>query len=233
MLFRSAVSADPDGYFARMPVVNRAMRGLMITEPARPNLLRYPGALLTDSSDSVCSATDAEGNAAAATGLAIGIPLVNSRDSSGAETITWVPVLEELRAAADAECPMRGPFRLTPYVGAMDTCGALTSDPVVDRGLAAVRVNYPYQAAALSAFVPAQATDVYPNPPNLASVISANDSGVSETNTTPGGLIDDGGVGPYAGPYGLGRQLAFAGRVVRPFRRLISVQAIYRREAVE
>jgi hypothetical protein len=46
-------------------------------------------------------------------------------------------------------------------------------------------------------------------------------------------LLDDGGVGPYAGAYGLGRQLALGGRTVRPFRKLISAQAIYRREVVE
>src|SRR5262249_45701491 len=35
-----AVASDPDGYFAAMPVVNRALRALMITEPSRPNLVR-------------------------------------------------------------------------------------------------------------------------------------------------------------------------------------------------
>ena len=43
-----AVAADPDGYFAAMPVVNRALRSLMISEPSRPGLLRYAGALLSD-----------------------------------------------------------------------------------------------------------------------------------------------------------------------------------------
>jgi len=40
-------------------------------------------------------------------------------------------------------------------------------------------------------------------------------------------------VGPYAGTFGLGRQLALAGRTVRPFRKVVSAQAIYRREVVE
>ena len=31
-----AVAPDPDGFFAAMPVVNRALRTLMITEPSRP-----------------------------------------------------------------------------------------------------------------------------------------------------------------------------------------------------
>ncbi|MBI4887199.1 MAG: pilus assembly protein [Acidobacteria bacterium] len=226
-----AVAPDPDGYFAAMPVVNRAVRTLMITEPSRPNLLRYAGALLSDDTGAACSAVGPNG-AAAPTGLTVGIPLVNSRDAGGVESITWVPVLEEIRSAQDAECPLRGPFSLI-YLASQDECGPLDADPLPDRGLAAVRMNYPYQAATLSGFQPSPPTDSDPIPPNIANVILAEDGGVQQTNTAPGAPIDDGAVGPYAGPFGLGRQLALAGRTVRPFRKLISVQAIYRREAVE
>ena len=37
------------------------------------------------------------------------------------------------------------------------------------------------------------------------------------------------GTGPYSGAYGLGEHLAL-GQSLRPFRRLISAQAIFRRE---
>lgn len=226
-----AVAPDPDGYFAAMPVVNRTMRALMITEPARPNILRYAGALMADESGAACSAIGPNGQASP-TGLTVGIPLVNERDPNGAETITWVPVLQEIRAAQDADCPLRGPFSLL-YQPNADECGPLAADPVPDRGLAAVRVNYPYQAAALSGFQSPPPTDFDPLPPNVANFIVADDGSVQATNAAPGGLLDDGAVGPYAGPYGLGRQFALAGRTVRPFRKLISAQAIYRREAVE
>jgi hypothetical protein len=56
---------------------------------------------------------------------------------------------------------------------------------------------------------------------------------VQSLNDAPGGPLDDGAIGPYAGQFGLGRQLALAGRTLRPFRKLISAQAIYRREVVE
>src|ERR1041385_6642454 len=56
-----AVALDPDVYFAAMPVVNRAMRTLMITEPARPNILRYAGALMTDDTGAACSAMGPNG----------------------------------------------------------------------------------------------------------------------------------------------------------------------------
>jgi hypothetical protein len=158
--------------------------------------------------------------------------MVVAREGTSTESIAWVPVLQEIRAAADADCPARGPFSLL-YLAAQDDCGGLDADPLPDRGLAAVRVNYPYQAATLSGFFPSQPTEADPIPPNLANVIVADDGAVIETNAAPGGVFDDGAVGPYAGPYGLGRQLAFAGRAVRPFRKLISAQAIYRREVVE
>lgn len=227
-----AVATDPDGFFAAMPVVNRALRSLMISEPERPTMLRYPGALLSDNTNAPCSAIGPNGQAAA-TGLTVGIPLVQERDASGVETITWVPVLEEIRAARDRDCPARGAFSLI-YLPGNDDCGPLATDPVPNRGIAAVRVNYPYQAAMLSAFRPAAPTDTDPLPPNWGNVVTADDGSVQETNAAPGGpLGDSAATGTYSGRFGLGRQLAFAGREVRPFRRLVSAQAIYRREVYQ
>lgn len=226
-----AVASDPEGFFAALPVVNKALRTLMISEPLRPNLLRYPGALLTDGGGVGCSAVGPNGTAAP-TGFTVGIPLVESRDGAGVETITWVPVVQEIRATRDSDCPARGPFSLI-YLPAQDDCGPLDADPIADRGLAAVRVNYPYQAAMLSAYQPSPPTDTDPVPPNMRNFIVADDGGVQQTNVAPGGPVDDGAIGPYAGPFGLGRQLALAGRTVRPFRRLVSAQAIFRREVFE
>ena len=192
-----------------MPVVNRALRALMITEPARPNILRYAGALMVDETGAACSTIGPNGQAAP-TGLTVGIPLVESRDPGGAEAIRWVPVMEEIRAAQDAACPARGPFSLL-YVSAADECGALDTDPMPDRGLAAVRINYPYQAATLSGYQ-STPSDIDPIPPNIANFITADDGAVQQLNDPPGGLLDDGAIGPYAGQYGLGRQLALAGR---------------------
>jgi hypothetical protein len=227
-----AVAPDPDGYFAAMPVVNKAVRTLMITEPSQPTILRYAGALVGDGSGAACSAVGPNGQAAP-TGLTVAIPLVESRDANGAETISWVPVMEEIRARQDAACPSRGPFSLV-YVPTADDCGALQADPLPDRGLAAVRINYPYQAATLSGFRPSAPSDVDPLPPNIGNVIVAEDGSVQQIGDAPGPPFDDGApTGAYAGPFGLGRQFALAGRTVRPFRKLISAQAVYRREVVE
>ena len=82
--------------------------------------------------------------------------------------------------------------------------------------------------------IPSLPTDTDPLPPNRANPILADDGGVQQTNDAPGGLLgDDDTVGPYAGAFGLGRQLALAGNVVRPFRKLVSAQAIFRREVFE
>jgi TadE-like protein len=229
-----AVAPDPDGFFAAMPLVNRALRTLMITEPSRPTLLRYAGALLSEGTGAQCSAVGPNGQAAA-TGLTVGIPLVDSRIGTGAETITWVPVVQEIRATQDSDCPTRGAFSLV-YLAAADGCGPLPPDDprVTNRGLAAVRINYPYQAATLSGFRSSPPTDTDPLPPNASNPIVADD-GVEQTNTAPGAPIDDDptAVGAYAGPFGLGRQLALAGQTVRPFRKLISAQAIFRREVFQ
>jgi hypothetical protein len=192
--------------------------------------VRYPGALLADDAGLACSAIGPYGEASP-TGFAVGIPLLN-RDNGG-ESVTWVSVLQEIRPAQDSDCPARGPFSLV-YLAAQDDCGPLDADPSATRGVAAVRVNYPYQAAMLSGFRPSAPTVSDPIPPNIGNPILADDGSIQETNVPPGGLLDDGGsVGAYAGPYGLGRQLALAGQVVRPFRRLVSAQAIQRREVFE
>lgn len=231
-----AVAADPDGFFAAMPVVNRTLRSLMITEPSRPNLLRYAGALVSDLTGAACSAVGPNGQASA-TGLTVGIPLVNARGADGVETITWVPVVQEIRGAIDADCPARGPFSLA-YLDTEDECGPLDAEQVAnlvpDRGLAAVRINYPYQAAMLSGFRASAPTPDDPLPPNVANVIIADDAGVQQVNAAPGVPLDDGAAaGAYAGAFGLGRQLAMAGKTVRPFRKLVSAQAIFRREVFE
>jgi len=185
--------------------------------------------LLSDDVGVACSAIGPFGEASP-TGFTVGIPLVNT--ANGGESITWVSVLEEIRPTQEDDCPSRGPFSLV-YLAAQDDCGGLDADPSPTRGVAAVRVNYPYQAAMLSGFR-SSPTVTDPFAPNIANPIPADDGFVQENNTPPGGLLDDGGaIGTYAGVYGLGRQLALAGRVVRPFRRLVSAQAIQRREVFE
>jgi hypothetical protein len=149
--------------------------------------------------------------------LTVAIPQT-ALDADGKETVRWVGVLEEITVGgAD------GPFSLTSAAVAP-----------AQRGLVALRVNYPYQAATMTAYVP-NGFD-----PNLANPIEEGDVKVVGGNAggdllppPPDDAHNPDNFGAYKGPYGLGRMLALGGKTVRPFRRLISGQAIYRREVFQ
>ncbi len=190
----------------QLPVLNKMLRPLMIFDSSNGRrLLRYPGALLTDASTP--------------SGLTVGIPYVEGRDAQGVETIRWVPVIEEIK---NPNFPAASPFSMT------------TPAAMPERGLVAIRINYPYQAAMMSAYQSSGLPPGAPRPPNLSNRIQAIDGSVTELNAAPGdGFVPDSGLaGPYAGKYGLGRMYV-AGDTVRPFRRLLTAQMIFRREVFE
>jgi hypothetical protein len=205
---------DLDVVFAALPVANQMLRAAMIVDtpvvdgtPRR--LLRYPGALLR-AAPGACP-PDVE--------FTVGIPRVDGRAADGTETITWVDVIEEIRP--DPALPSTGPFSLAP------TPESPEGQP---RGVVAVRINYPYQAAMLSGFRTSAAGVAEPN---ADLRIKADDAGVVETSAPlRGTTLADDRAAPYAGPFGLGTQLAFA-ESLRPFRRLLVGQAVFRREVFE
>jgi len=189
--------AGLDVFFASMPVVNRALRPLMITSNVdvggnTRRLLHVPG-VITDSPTSP-------------SGLTVVIPRIDSRDAAtGVETgITLVDVIEEVRPPGDPL--LTSPFRVS------------------NGGLAAIRVNVPYQSATLTAYTPA--TQVTPQGEPVNTPVLASDPGGGGYRIVGPGPD---GAGPYSGTYGLGEQYVL-GRSVRPFRRLVSAQALFRRE---
>ncbi len=143
------------------------------------------------------------------TGLTVGIPLVTSRSDTGVETIRWVPVLEEIENDDNLD-----PFNID------------------NGGVVALRINCPVQSPAMSGFRP---NADGPFEPTVGQPNLADDDGVIELNEAPGDLteapLQSGGIlaGTYGGQYGLGAQGVMV-QTVRPFRRVISAQAIYRRE---
>lgn len=175
-----STDASIEAGFGAMPLVNRALRPLFITDtipgPGGADLpvLRYPGALVVD--------------AAAPLGVSVKIPKLQAGGGYAA-----LEVLAEVRADAAS-----GPFS--------------AAAPVAPNGIAAVLVNYPFQAATLSGFAQQPAGE-----PNAGFVIEA-------PADTP--------IGTYSGDNGLGAQYAFA-KKVRPFRRLLTGQAFFRREVME
>lgn len=108
---------------------------------------------------------------------------------------------------------------------------------VVRGGTVALRINYPYQSAVMSSFEDADSGES-----NVDKVISADDSRLSDGSLGRYTLRIDhnaymsDATNIHGGRFGMGRQFALpserVGRFgVRPFRKVISAQAIYRREA--
>lgn len=204
------------------PVLNQQLATMMIVDrpdfdgdgtPDR-NFIRYPGALLVDTTKP--------------TGYTVGIPLVVSRADDGVETIRWINVVEEIEPA-DVNDPKHDPFSVA---------------NTITRGIVALRINYPFQSASMSSFRPNAAGKFKPT---IGQPNAADDGVLDELNPTdrPGdlsgaSLVSSGEdpiyAGTYGGQYGLGAQGALGSelltgrRPVRPFRRVISAQAIYRRE---
>lgn len=195
-----------------MPPVNRILVPTMVISRVNGRtLLRYPGALITSPT--------------APSGYTVKIPIVTARGPDGVESLRWVNVVEDMQAGDDAAGPgdPTDPFSVV--------------SP--ERGLVALRINYPYQAATMTAFQPVVNGSAQGN---LNAPIVADDSRVDAESPPGGDLIapDAPGPGLYGGPhggaYGLGElgalnspQLA-NGLPLRPFRRVISAQAVARRE---
>lgn len=191
------------------PALNRMLTPLMIRErltlgSGEREYFHYPGAILRNQNFD-------PGDPFNAYEYTVAIPKVVSRDStSGAETIEWVAVVEEVRPTEYATDPASAPFSMT-------STGR-------ERGMVALRVNYPFQAASMSAFLPAGT--------GVNTPIQADDDAVNAASTPSGTALlggNPGGNNTYSGPYGLGRQYAL-GQEVRPFRRLLSAQSMFGRE---
>jgi len=189
-----------------LPVVNQALVPVMFTQDiGGAPHLRYPGALVNSPT--------------APSGLTVEIPVVVSRDTTtdgmggndeGTETIRWAPVVEEVGD---------DPFQISSPEG----------------GLVVLRVNLPYQSAAMTS---TRAERGFDNPtygfPNVA-----NDGGVTEQNAPSGALFEDPDTPvTYDGPYGLGRNFARGSPANpnaqwRPYRKLLTAQVVARREVFE
>jgi len=217
-------NGDVDAFFQGKPLVNQMLRPLMIFETVTlgggggtKSYLHYPGALVTNNTTGVTTVV---------------IPLVNVSQNpvsspprlqpydDDATNVQWIPVVEEV---------LQGPT------------GTVSAFPASQGGIVALRINYPYQAAMLSGFKPQTPTASDPNPPNMSNPIIADNEAAFDSMTptiTAGGTTttytyltqDDPTVaGTYAGRAGLGRQFGFT-MTVRPFRRVVSMQAVFRRE---
>lgn len=188
-----------------LPSVNRMLLPLMIRERmdlggGERDYLRYPGAVMR-------VVNPAPGESL----YTVAIPRVLSRASTGAEEIDWVPVVEEVRPSAN---PAEAPFSVV-------STGR-------QRGLVCLRINYPYQAATLSAY----RVTTNPDGSVVNTPIEASDDGVVQAAAPPAGLtLANPTSDPSAnsGRYGMGEHYAL-NLTLRPYRRLLSAQSMFRRE---
>ena len=193
------------------PIINQLLYPAMIVQSGDQvyngdpthQYLHFPGAV-------PCS--DNSSDQYASTRTVWCVAEVTARQADGTETIKWRPVIEEMQPSQP---------------GQPDAFSVSSSQG----GVVSLRINYGYQSAAMSAYQPQQNWPPEPNGPAL----TANDAGVTvDANSpyTPTGSAPASAAGTYSGQYGLGTQYAW-GKSVRPFRSLISAQAIYRREVFQ
>lgn len=184
----------------QLPIVNQLLTTLMfVDDVGGRKIMRYPGTLINDpdASDDPFSP--------AASGLLVRIPVTDGPEAS---VIDWVRAIEPMHEADTVDSGIPGPFELTS----------------AERGIVALRVNYPHQSSAMSSFQPNAAGPFEPSIGNRNLVSGASVAGA------PGSVVEpDRVAGPYTGPNGLGLQFAFA-EEVRPFTKLIVNQAVHRRE---
>ena len=219
-----AYNGDMIAFAASWPVINRMLYPAMIVQvPDDTNpgqwYLWYPGAVpCTDSASglTIPCAAHVLSRASDGTGTSLSV-------TPGTETIEWVPVIEEVQPGAFSVAP---------------TAGTTTTAPT-QYGMVALRINYGYQSATMSAYATQQ---TWPPQPTGAALGASGTVQVSKTgnytNYSPSGAFfpqssDNSVYSPtYSGPQGLGAQQAW-GSLVRPFRRLLSMQAVYRREVFQ
>lgn len=219
-----ATTTDPTS----LPLINQLLYPLYVFDPDLDKL-RYPGAVVTNPAGDPT----------------VLIPLV-ATDASGVESIDeWRHVVEEIVPVDPSAMPpidrdSPGPYSLDPTVG---NPGQLPS-----RGFVALRINYPYQSAALISYVRVDASgSVRPS----TEVISTDVTNIAVTaidsiadGTLPTGYFlnpptEDTAFGASItrGRFGLGElqnglatpPQGVTERVVRPFRKVLSAQGIYRR----
>jgi hypothetical protein len=104
-------------------------------------------------------------------------------------------------------------------------------------GLVALRVNYPFQAATLSAYKGDAGAGI--NTPVLAddsTMSSGPTDNLGSVKVADSAGLGQNSIGSYSGKYGLGALYAVLPNdgdtpvAVRPFRRFLTAQSIFRRE---
>ena len=201
---RPGHDADLNALFDTLPIGNRLLRPLMIAdERGAMRMIRYPGALLVR--NTAPGPTCGDGSL-----YTVGI----ARVDPAAGVVRWSPVVEEQTTAG----------------------GGRTGYALSEGGWVGLRLSYPFQSAGLLAATSTGVVDPRTGR-ETQQLIDADgvllDRDLDRLDATLAPSDRDAGV--YAGLRGLGRLYAMSdasgnARVVRPFRRVLSAHAGFRRE---
>ena len=192
-------------YLDTLPLLNRQLANVMVRDDSlRPGIVRYPGAVVIN---------NLHPDGPQETVL---VPLVTYSQTDATETIVqWVAPVEEIRPGGG-----QGPYSLI----ATNTAASFVP------GMVALRINYPASSTTLVNRTGVQGENI----------TRADDSLLTNENTgsnyTLAVAAESGRADTtiHSGRYGLGRQAAlFEANGIRPYRTVISVQAIYRREVFQ
>jgi hypothetical protein len=217
-----------------LPLLNRLLVPAMIRDN---NMTRYPGTLVTNSEtgEETVLIPIVAYDRAADSSVADGVP---STIRAASETIVqWVAPVEEIQVDHDGDPSTfkRGPFALQRSGESAATL------PSFQYGMVALRINYPAQATTLLNRIDNEDLTENPNGYRGGIIVLAGDTTVDASNdfsscytlATPSPRISPSsgvpGSNANAGEYGLGELEALT-RIVRPYRKVMSFQAIYRRE---
>jgi hypothetical protein len=214
VLSSNPTDADVQSAIADFPIVNQMLVPLMVLEEvtvdgAPVTLFHYPGAILHNNDPSQPP-------------YLIGVPEL-ATDSSGQPSIKWHAVVEEILPAEAGGQPMSSvaPFSMTSTISNHELAG-----------LVCLRINYPFQAATLTAFTGNPGVN---NPVLANDSISSGDLTNLNASTQNVGTTNN-SIPSYAGTFGLGALYAVVPNngdtavAVRPYRRFLVAQSIFRRE---
>lgn len=202
-------------YIDTLPLLNRLLAQVMVRDKTYGDdgVWRYPGAIVINSASGVETVL---------------IPIVEYGGDGSELSVQWVAPVEEIRIDhdEDSSTPSVGPFSLVKPMGFANPDVEARFTP----GMVALRINYPAQSTTLINRVGDQGQ----------IIVEANDSSIADGDTGANySLVVADETGPadttiHSGRYGLGRQAALLRESgVRPYRKVLSVQAIYRREVFE
>ncbi len=227
----TAYDGDFQAFADTLPLLNRLLVQVMVRDN---DMTRYPGTLVQNSAGEETILIPIVEYRSTTAGNENSNAVPSSIRAAGETVCEWVAPVEEITVDHDGDgsTPDVGPYALDSGDSAV-----LTS---FQPGMVALRINYPAQSTTLINRTSQSAIGSGSSSTLGNVIVIVGDTTLKGGATTgcysiidPSARISQGsgaaGSNPHAGLYGLGELEALT-RVVRPYRKVMTFQAIYRRE---